>query len=90
MVMRRVLAAVAVALLLFAVGLSVRSVHRNGVSCGSVMQPMTPVIKPRPGTNPNPCADAHTADRTIALVLVATAVTVLVVITTSRKRVGRV
>jgi hypothetical protein len=88
--MRRVLAAVAVALLLFAAGLSVRSVHRTGVSCGSVVKPMSAAVKGPPGTNPTPCADAHTADRTIALALVATGVTVLVVLTTSRKRVGRV
>ena len=40
------------------------------------------------GTNPRPCANAHTTDRTIALTLVATAgvIAVLVVVTTRFRR----
>jgi hypothetical protein len=86
MVMRRVLAAAAVALLLFAVGLSVRSVHRDGFSCGSLVKPRSLEQRGPVGTNLAPCQGAHDAERVIALTLVAAAglTTALVVVTGSR------
>ena len=58
-------------LLVGTVYISTRTVVRDGVSCGSVVKPMSAAVKGPPGTNPTPCAHAHTADRAVAVLLVA-------------------
>jgi hypothetical protein len=79
---------VASTLLLFAVGISVRSVHRNGASCGSLVKPRDLERFGPAGTNPRPCGGAHDAERGIALTLVVAAalMPVLIVVTGRRGR----
>jgi hypothetical protein len=63
-----------------------RSIHRNGASCGSLVKPRSVEQRGPVGTNLAPCQGAHDADRIIALTLVAAAglTTVLVVVTRRR------
>ena len=74
-------------LLLLAVGTSVRTVHRNGANCGSLVNPNDFEQRGPAGTIPIPCADAHATHRTIALTLVAAAgvMTILIVVMTRRE-----
>jgi hypothetical protein len=80
----------AAAFLVFAVGISLRSVHRNGADCGSVVVPRDLERVGPAGTNPRPCASAHDAERGIALGLLVAAglMTVVVVVTSRSSRAG--
>jgi hypothetical protein len=82
--------AAASAFLVFAVGISLRSVHRNGADCGSVLIPRDLERVGPVGTNPRPCGAAHDAERGIALGLFVAAglMTVVVVVTRRSTRAG--
>ncbi len=69
--MRRVLVLVAVVLLLAAAYVLTRTVVRDGVSCGSVVRPMSAAVKGPPGTNPTPCDHVHTGDGVVGVALIA-------------------
>jgi hypothetical protein len=84
--MRRAPAVAAVIFIFFAVGLSLRSVHQNGRSCGSLLKPIDLEQNGPAGTNPRPCEGAHDIDLAIALALVATGVVGVIVSTRSRRR----
>jgi hypothetical protein len=77
--------AAASAILLFALGISVRSVDRNGANCGSLVKPRDLEQVGPAGTNPRPCGGAHDADRAIALALLVAAGLMTVVVVTSRR-----
>ena len=78
------------AFLVFAVGISLRSVHRNGADCGSVVIPRDLERVGPAGTNPRPCGSAHDAEQGIALgfVVAAGLMTVVVVVTSRSGRAG--
>ncbi len=63
--------AVGVVAVLFLAGVTVslRSVDRRGLDCGSVVLPQDVEVRGPAGTNPHPCSSAHDADFATALIL---------------------
>jgi membrane protease YdiL (CAAX protease family) len=79
------IAALAVLGVLFAAAhISLRTVSRDGVDCGSALKPIDAEAFGPAGTNPRPCSGAHDADAVVALALVAVAGVVVVVVVRSR------